>query len=155
MRKFTIGILIVLVCAGSFALNACKEEPPQEKPDNQDELSPFVGDWECEDNPLNDPDNYTGYLKLQITKDGKFIIYDDEAGNPGIEGTVKILSDRELELKCIDNADFDPPSTWYDMKKKQTLSYKFKSEEKLYLIYQSDSEEEKIESTLIFDKVKK
>ena len=84
----------------------------------------------------------------------KFIIYDDEAGNPGIEGTVKILSDRELELKCIDNADFDPPSTWYDMKKKQTLSYKFKSEEKLYLIYQSDSEEEKIESTLIFDKVK-
>lgn len=155
MRKFTIGILIVLVCMGSFALTGCKEEPPQETPDKQDGLAPFVGDWECEDNPLNDPDNYTGYLKLQITKDGKFIIYDGEAGNPSIEGTIKILSDRELEFKCIDNADFDPPSTWYDMKKRQTLSYKFKSEEKLYLIYESDSEEEKIKSTLIFDKVKK
>lgn len=155
MRKFTIGILIALVCMGTFSVTACKEERPPAQTDKQDELAPFVGDWECEDNPLNDPDNYTGYLKLSITKDGKFTIYDDEAGNPCIEGTIEILSDNELEVRCSDNADFDPPSTWYDMKTKQLLSYKFKYEEKLYLTYESDSEEEKIKSTLIFDKVKK
>ena len=153
MRKFTIGILIVLVCAGTFVFTACKEEKTAEKPVVQEDLTPFAGDWECEDNPLNDPDNYTGYLKLEITKDGKFTIYDDEAGNPGIKGTLKITSDKELELTCTGDADFDPPSTWYDMKKKQTLAYKFKSEEKLYLTY--ESEEEDIQSTLIFDKVKK
>ncbi len=155
MRKFTIGILIALVCMGTFSLTACKEEQPPKQADKQDELTPFAGDWECEDNPLNDPDNYTGYLKLTITKDGKFTIYDDEAGNPAIEGTIKILTGSELEVRCADNADFDPPPTWYDMKTKQILSYKFKYEEKLYLTYESDSEEGKIKSTLIFDKVKK
>ena len=155
MRKFTIGILIAAMCMGIFALAACREEQKPQTTDHEQELASFVGDWECEDNPLNDPDNYTGYLKLEITKDGKFTIYDDEAGNPGIEGTLKILSDNEVELNCNKEADFDPPSTWYNMKKKQTLTYKFKSEEKLNLSYESDSDKEKIDSTLIFDKVKK
>lgn len=156
MRKVTIGILIMLICVGSFALSACKDkEPPEDT--TKEEFAAFAGEWECEDNPLNDPDDYTGYLKLKITASGQFNMYDSEEGNPSLKGKLTILSSKEVKLTLREGSDFEPPSVWSDMAPIQILTYKFKSEEKLYLTYESEAEdeEEAVVCTLIFDKVKK
>lgn len=156
MRKFAAGILVTLLCVSCFALSACTDTKSPEDT-VKDDFAPFAGEWECEDNPLNDPDNYTGYLKLKITADGQFDMYDSEEGNPSLKGKLTILSDKELQFTLREGSDFEPPSVWSDMDKIQILTYKFKSEEKLYLTYEFESEDEEdtVVCTLIFDKVKK
>lgn len=152
MRKFTCGVLTAALCLGCILLFSCtEEETPVE--DNTGSITAFLGEWECEDNPLNDPDNYTGYLKLRVDKDGSFMIYDTEAGNPGIEGRLSVISDSRLLLRCSGDENFEPPPTWSEMTRKQMISYTLKSEEKLYLTFKDDKS--RYTSTLIFDKVKK
>lgn len=151
MGKKTLTIALALtVCLGCFVLNGCgeKNEPTPEKFG----ITPFVGAWECEDNPLNDPGYYTGYLKLKVEKNGDFSLYDAEAGNPGVAGKLTLTGDDTLEIDCIDE-DFDVPPNWSTMEKKQQLIYRFKSEEKLYLTYTDEETGES--STLIFCRVNK
>ncbi|MGF6375795.1 hypothetical protein M2140_000865 [Clostridiales Family XIII bacterium PM5-7] len=147
-KKVLVVIIALTVIAGCFVLNGCKEK--EEPVETQSELEPFVGAWECEGNPLNDPQYYTGYLKLEIQEDGTFSMYDAEAGNPGLSGKLIINENDELELDC-DEVEFDPPPNWSDMKTKEILKYKFKSEKKMHLTY--TSEETGDASTLIFSRV--
>lgn len=149
-KKVLTMALALTLCLGCFALNGCKEkkEPTLEKFD----LTPFVGVWECEDNPLNDPGYYTGFLKMEIKENGEFSLYDAEAGNPGVAGKLTLTGDDTLELNC-EVEDFDAPPNWSTMGKQQQINYKFKSEEKLYLTYTDEETGES--STLIFCWVKK
>lgn len=141
-KVLTIALALTL-CLGCLALSGCEKEF---------DLTPFVGQWECEDNPLNDPGYYTGYLALKVAKDGEFSIYDVEAGNPGVAGTLALVGEDTLQINCTEE-DFDVPPNWSTMGKQQTLTYKFKSAEKLYLTY--TDEETGQSSTLIFCRVNK
>lgn len=109
-------------------------------------LKPFVGEWQCEETPLEHEDYYTGFLTLRIQEEGTFSMYDAEAGNPGISGEMEILSDTELVLNCNAEDDFDPPPTWENMSEEQTITYKFVSEYELHMVFENDGNV----STLVF-----
>ena len=70
MKKICVIILSLILCA-------CYTTPKLE------------GTWRCEKSPLENKDIYTAYLTLDIDKDLSFNIYDAEAGNPVIRGSVK------------------------------------------------------------------
>ncbi len=153
MRKKLCGILTVISILVLFT--ACDNIGNVETTGN-DELNKvrvvnFVGEWECEENPLNDPDNYTGYMKLIIDEDGNFRLYDGDTGESLLEGGIAVPENDYLVMSCNTNKNFNPPPTWDTMEIIEQIKYKFKSEGKLYLTYESD---ETPRSTLIFDKVR-
>ncbi len=158
MKKIHSGICICLLCLLLAMLCRCGETQESEYPSEDPEvraqtLELIAGAWECEDNPLGIPDIYVGYLRLKISSDGSFEMYDAEEGNPGIEGKFLFPEDGVVQLAGVNKADFDPPAPWDTMKTDQVLGYQLKSETKLLLTYTDPEEDEEI--TLIFDKVKK
>lgn len=112
-------------------------------------LERLAGTWECEENPLNDPENYTGYIMMNIDDKGGFRIYDGETGKDFLRGILTVSDSRYLVLLCEDGSKFNPPNTWSSMNNVELIRYKFKSEEKLYLTYEEDK---RTRSTLIFSK---
>ena len=108
----------------------------------------FLGKWQCAEAPLEHPDYYTGYLMWVINEDGSFTMYDAEAGNPGIQGNMQIVSDTELEFVCDTEEDFDPPVTWESMEETQVVSYKFTNDTEIQVTFASDEGD----STLVFSK---
>ncbi len=155
MRKFVSGTVIVAMLFGMFLLWSCEEDQAPSSVGNDKKLNSLIGEWECEANPLNDPNNYTGYLKLEISRDGNFSLYDAEEDSLGISGSIIVLDDSSLQILCADNSEFDPPPIWYNMRTNQIFTYEFKTEskEKLLLTFEDDQTGES--STLIFNKVKK
>lgn len=105
----------------------------------------LVGEYNCEE-VLEDPDDYVGYYSMYIESDGRFSMYDAEAGNPGISGKMTLTSENTLSLNC-NRADFDPPYEWKGMNPKCELKYELDGN-KLYLIYSEDD----IVSTFVFHK---
>ena len=80
------------IAALIFAMTGCGKAGKNTLPVTEDAalLEPFVGSWQCEAEPLERDDIYTGYLHLEVQDDSSYSMYDNEAGNPGIEGTLEI-----------------------------------------------------------------
>lgn len=135
-------IIMVLVCIALLCACGKKEESLASNPE-------FIGKWQCAESPLEHPDYYTGYLMWSINEDGSFSIYDAEAGNPGIAGKLQIISDKELQLNCNTEDDFDPPVTWEDIEETQIVTYEFVKENEIHVTFVS----EEGNSTLVFYKV--
>ena len=82
--------------------------------ESQQEQSDFprciVGEWKCRETPLDNSELYSGYLSLIIRSDGNYLMYDAEAGNPCLKGTIEMDSD-DLDLIFVDDSgvDFAPP----------------------------------------------
>lgn len=106
MKRIPIYILIV-----TLILFGCQKQE-----------SSLYGEWKCvtKDNT---------FYALTIDEDGYFSLYDIEAGNPGLQGHVKVGSST---LECVfDMDDFDPPKEWNTLKQKDILSYKLNQDLKL------------------------
>lgn len=146
-----LGLVSMLILF--IACNDIENKNPVENNElNKVRVVNFVGEWECEENPLNDPDNYTGYMKLNVDEDGNFKLYDGGTGEVLLEGGIAVPENDYLVMSCNTNTSFNPPPTWDTMGIIEQIKYKFKSEGKLYLTYES---KETPRSTLIFDKEKK
>ena len=111
-------------------------------------MDAFVGEWKCENHPLNNEAYYTGFIMLNIQEDGSFRMYDAEAGNPVISGDLECLSEKYLVLKCSTEDDFDPPPTWQSMNEEQEIEYSFTENGKLHMTYKEGD----VSSTLVFVK---
>lgn len=108
------------------------------------------GDWQCQEKPEQEEysDIYVGYIFLCIEDDGSFSMYDAEAGNPGISGTLTINFDGTMTLDCSDSKEFDPPTSWGDMKKVQDVTYEYNGDV-LKLTFDNGKD---TPSTLIFER---
>ena len=125
----TIKTLIIFVIC-TILLCSCSQT--SEGLENYPE---FVGKWQCAEAPAEHPEFYTGYLMWRINDDGSFSMYDAEAGNPGISGNLKVVSENELKLECNMEEDFDPPVTWEDMEGNQTFAYEFAADDELRVTF--------------------
>lgn len=96
----------------------------------------MAGYWSCAETPLEN-DSYVGYYVLRVEADGEFSLYDAEAGNPGICGTLTFGQTDEIALNC-ETDDFDPPYEWKGFEISDTLRYKFISDDEMHLIYTLD-----------------
>lgn len=114
----------------------------------QKNIDVFVGEWKCEDHPVENEDYYTGFIMMYIQENGSFRMTDVEAGNPVISGCLEYVSDTVLVLKCNAEDDFDPPPTWQSMDEEQEIEYSFTEDGKLQMTYK-DGE---VTSTLVFVK---
>ena len=135
------SMVLLLICM--MALCSCGK-----KSETSENLSVFEGNWQCAETPLEHPEYYTGYLMWVINKDGSFSMYDAEAGNPGIIGDIQIISDKELELHCDAEEDFDPPVIWQSMEETQTVSYTFITDKELHVSLVTENDK----ATLVFSK---
>ena len=140
-KKSVNAIIIVLLCM--IMITACGQKSTEDV--NKDL---FIGEWKCEDHPLQNEVYYTGFITMYIQKDGSFRMSDAEAGNPVISGNLEFLSDKVLILKCSTEEDFDPPPTWQSMNEEQEIRYNLTEEGKLHLTYK----EGEAASTLVFVK---
>lgn len=77
----------------------------------------IVGEWKCQETPLDNSELYSGYLSLIIRSDGNYLMYDAEAGNPCLKGTIEIDGD-DLDLIFVDDSGVDfAPAGWENMSK--------------------------------------
>ncbi len=106
----------------------------------------LVGLFYAEDHPLEQPDAYTGYLALEIAKNGKFSLY-DWSGNPGVSGKIKKSTENQLYFSAK-KTDFDPPKPWFELKYQDELTYQFVSPDKLHLTYVNENQP----VTIVFQK---
>lgn len=104
-RIISAVLLTAILFTAAVCLTSCGGVKKSAEP------SPIEGEWDCADTYLETDEGYTGFYRLWVEKDGTFSMYDCEAGNPGISGTVIANSDSELEFYC-DKDDFDPPFEW-------------------------------------------
>ena len=135
------AIIILLLCV--MMITACGQKRAEDG--NMDFL---IGEWKCEENPLENEAYYTGFIVLNIREDGSFRMYDAEAGNPVISGNLECLSEQCLVLKCSMEDDFDPPPTWQSMEEEQEIAYSIAEDGKLHMTYK----EGETASTLVFVK---
>ena len=107
-----------------------------------DVMSVIAGDWDCEET-ASDEEAYTGYYHLRIDKNGDFSLYDQEAGNPGLDGKIKECNAQTPEGDAVaagtitisfETDDFDPPACW-DICDKDTLDYAVMDDGRLRLEY--------------------
>ena len=80
MKKILLTLAVTLLFI--FPLCSCGTEVP----------AALTGEWECQDSSYGCEAGY-GYLALRIEENGHFSLYDAEAGNPGISGTMKGSAD--------------------------------------------------------------
>ena len=142
MKNRSIKAMILLLLC-TIMLTACGQKNTEEV-----NMDLFIGDWKCEDNPLDNEEYYTGFIMMYIQEDGSFRMSDVEAGNPVIAGDLEVLSDKELVLKCSTEDDFDPPPTWQSMNEEQEILYSFTEDGKLHMTYEDGD----AASTLVFVK---
>ena len=104
-RIISAVLLTAILLTAAVCLASCGGVKKSAEP------SPIEGEWQCAETYLETDERYTGFYRLWVERDGTFSMYDCEAGNPGISGTVIANSDSELEFYC-DKDDFDPPFEW-------------------------------------------
>ena len=124
--KKRVLLITTLVIVAIMAFTACGSAVPDR----------LVGDWNCDDTPSGN-NMYVGFYAMTIESNGNFSIYDAEAGNPGISGTMKGDDTGKLvilELKC-DTEDFDPPICWPNLKPNSRVRYKIVDENTIKLGY--------------------
>ena len=96
----------------------------------------LVGQWECAD-LASDGYTDTSFYPLTIENGGVFSLYDEDAGNPGISGTMEGKDTGKLgilELSC-EGEDFDPPVCWASLKKNSRIRYKIMADDTIRLGY--------------------
>ena len=135
------AIISLLVCI--IMMTACGQKSAEDA-----EIDLFIGEWKCEDHPLENEEYYTGFIMMYVQEDGSFRMSDTEAGNPVISGILELLSDKDMILKCSTEDDFDPPPTWQSMNEEQEMIYSFTEDGKLHMIYKDGKDA----STLVFVK---
>ena len=123
------GVILFTATVGSIAFMLLRKKRGYSYlTESQQEQSDFprciVGEWKCRETPLDNSELYSGYLSLIIRSDGNYLMYDAEAGNPCLKGTIEMDSD-DLDLIFIDDSgvDFAPPAGWENMSKKQKIGY--------------------------------
>ena len=149
MKKKIIAIMVFVMIIFTGVTCFVRADLPDSDSYYDETIKKLKGTWECEENPLNDPENYTGYIKMKVEEDGKFRIFDGETDKNFLKGIITVSDDNYLFFSCRKDKDFNPPNTWTDMSNIEMIRYKFKSEEKLYLTYEEDK---RTRSTLIFGK---
>ena len=123
IKKALLGAIILVFI---FTLAGCGSAVPER----------LVGEWKCDPTSSGNPVD-TSFYALSIEKDGTFSIYDFEAGNPGISGTMQGDDTGKigiLELNC-DGEDFDPPACWPNLKEKSRVRYRILDENTIKLGY--------------------
>ena len=135
-KIISAALLTAILITAAVCLASCGGAKKSAEP------SPIEGEWDCADTYLETDEGYTGFYRLRVERDGTFSMYDCEAGNPGISGTVIANSDSELEFYC-DKDDLDPPFEW-------DVNYNFKAAYRLDgdTLYISHSNR-----TLVFTKI--
>lgn len=148
------GVILFTAAVGALLLCSCaKSEDTSSLTESQQEQSAvpasIVGEWKCQETPLDNSELYSGYLSLDIYSDGNYLMYDAEAGNPCIKGTIEMDND-DIDLIFVDDSgvDFAPPAGWENMSKRQEIGYTADSYT-LKLTY-TDNENS---VTLVFDAV--
>lgn len=133
--------MICLVCM-IFCLTGCGTSEKEKLPGTEDAalLKPFLGSWQCEETPLERDDIYTGYLHLEVQDDSSYSMYDIEAGNPGIEGTLEIQTEDTMVIHIHETVDTDLPGGWETMSMDQQLTYRFTEDGKLEMSLADDEE---------------
>jgi len=125
------------------------------KPDKE-ALAPLIGVWDCQERPLEDAGKedyrYVGYLILRVEEDGTFSMYDAEAGNPGISGTMYPEEDGTVLLAC-DEDDFDPPHCWAGIKENSRLQFDITKAGETEVLHLAYTDEEGRTNTLAFDRM--
>ena len=129
---YAAWLMICLVCM-IFCLTGCGTSEKEKLPGTEDAalLKPFLGSWQCEETPLERDDIYTGYLHLEVQDDSSYSMYDIEAGNPGIEGTLEIQTEDTMVMLIHKTVDTDLPGGWETMSMDQQLTYRFTEDGKL------------------------
>ena len=139
MKKLKIAFAIFM-CVTLFS--GCTDQKQKKY------IKTFTGEWNCKESPLESKDIYSGYIVMDIQKNGEFTMYDAEAGNPVIKGKMESVTKDHITLNCSKDEDFDPPAGWKNMQKKERIRYNQKGTNKLYFIYG----EGKNKVTLVFYK---
>ena len=117
-------VLFIICLVGMiFCLTGCGASE-KKLPGTEDAslLKPFLGGWQCEETPLERQDIYTGYLHLEVQDDSSYSMYDIEAGNPGIEGTLEIQTEDTMVIHIHETVDTDLPGGWENMSMDQQLT---------------------------------
>ncbi len=148
------GVILFTAMVGALLLCSCaKNEDTSSLTESQQEQSDFprciVGEWKCRETPLDNSELYSGYLSLIIRSDGNYLMYDAEAGNPCLKGTIE-MDDDDLDLIFVDDSgvDFAPPAGWENMSKRREIGY-FADSYTLKLTYTDNDNS----VTLVFDAV--
>ncbi len=111
MKKLLSAFACIMLF--TFSLCSCGAEVPEA----------LTGKWVCQDSSYGCKAGY-GYLALRIEDNGHFSLYDEQAGNPGISGTVtgtKNALAGTVSIRCGSD-DFDPPACW-DLKTRDVLEF--------------------------------
>ena len=141
---FVIALSVSLLCG-------CGDKPVL----NEEALAPFVGEWDCQDSILEERGDegylYVGYFTLRVEEDGSFSMYDAEAGNPGISGSLYPEEDGTVQLYC-DKDDFDPPFSWAGFSTQETLTYEIVEEDGNDVLYLTFTAKNGSAATLVFDR---
>ena len=136
-------VLFIICLVGMiFCLTGCGTSEKEKLPGTEDAalLKPFLGGWQCEETPLERDDIYTGYLHLEVQDDSSYSMYDIEAGNPGIEGTLEIQTEDTMVIHIHETVDTDLPGGWETMSMDQQLTYRFTEDGKLEMSLADDEE---------------
>ena len=136
---YAAWLMICLVCM-IFCLTGCGTSEKEKLPGTEDAalLKPFLGSWQCEETPLERDDIYTGYLHLEVQDDSSYSMYDIEAGNPGIEGTLEIQTEDTMVIHIHETVDTDLPGGWETMSMDQQLRYRYTEDGKLEMSLADD-----------------
>ncbi len=144
-------ITLLCCCALAFTLCACKPEL------NKEALAPFVGSWDCQDSTHEERGwedyTYVGYLQLDVKEDGSFSMYDVEAGNPGLAGKLYPEYPEKGVVQFRNTEEFEPPSCWSTIEKKQGIYYGFLDEEGTTVLYLTYGDDEGEMHTLVFERM--
>ena len=139
LNKKAVAVITVLMML-AFCLTGCGTSEKEKLPGTEDAalLKPFLGSWQCEETPLERDDIYTGYLHLEVQDDSSYSMYDIEAGNPGIEGTLEIQTEDTMVIHIHETVDTDLPGGWETMSMDQQLTYRFTEDGKLEMSLADD-----------------
>lgn len=121
MKKHSAIILMLLLAV--VMLTACGSEDI-----DREALVLVNGEYQAVE--VDDPDDYIGsWWHLSILEDdqeyGDYLtIYDNEAGNPGVEGEIVLIDDNNIKVK-IDPDFYDqlPSGQWKDSGEYLELTY--------------------------------
>lgn len=119
-RRFAVILVLLLATA---MLAACGSRDI-----DRDALILAMGEYQAV--PVDDPDDYIGsWWHLSILEGdyeyGNYLtIYDNEAGNPGVEGKIVLIDDNNIKVK-IDPDYYDelPSGKWKDSGDYLELTY--------------------------------
>lgn len=113
----TLGLTVLLVACGKSATVP----------------KALIGNWKCAET-ASDGETYTGFYALEVQQNGEFSLYDQEAGNPGIEGTMKQAGKNKIACKFRMD-DFDPPVGWEKLQQEDCLEYEVVGDNEIRLGY--------------------